>query len=384
LAIGGFGIGTTEFATMGVLPDIAGSMHTSIPTAGHLISLYALGVVVGAPLIAALGARVNRKLLLCVLMAAFALGNLASAVAPSFATLAVARFVSGLPHGAYFGVGAVTAAQLAGPARRAHAFAMVMLGLTVANLVGVPLATLLGQHFGWRSVYLLVAVVGVAAICAIALWLPSVPAADGGSTRRELGALRRPQVWLALATGAVGFGGMFAVYSYVAPIMTGVSGLASSQIWIVLTVFGLGMTIGTAIGGRFADRAVMPTLFVSFAACLVVLVVFALTARSPWCSVTMVFLLGATSSASVPALQTRLMDVAADGQSLAAALNHSALNIANSLGAWLGGVVIAAGLGYASTGWVGAALAAGGLVVAAASLLARRRGPANAARTAAP
>jgi DHA1 family inner membrane transport protein len=373
LAIGGFGIGTTEFATMGVLPDIAGGLHTSIPSAGHLISLYALGVVVGAPLIAALGARVDRKLLLSALMAAFAVGNLASALAPSFGTLAIARFVSGLPHGAYFGVGAVTAARLAGPARRGRAFAMVMLGLTVANVAGVPLATLLGQHFGWRSVYLLVAVAGLCAMCAISLWLPRIPAAADGSMRRELGALRRPQVWFALATGAVGFGGMFAVYSYIAPTVTGVSGLAASQIWLVLTVFGLGMTIGTAVGGRLADHAVMPTLFGSFAATLAVLVAFALTAGNPWAAVTLVFLLGAVSSASVPALQTRLMDVAADGQALAAALNHSALNIANSLGAWLGGLVIAAGLGYRATGWVGAALAAGGLLVGAVSLRAGRR-----------
>jgi DHA1 family inner membrane transport protein len=372
LALGGFAIGTTEFATMGVLPDIADDLHTSIPSAGHLISLYALGVVVGAPLFAVLGARMRRKNLLVVLMAIFALGNFASVLAPNFAVLALARFASGLPHGAFFGIGSVVAATLL-PHARAHAFAMMMLGLTVANVVGVPLATVLGQQFGWRSTYALVTVVAALTMAAVFFWIPLDDVHDDAGIRRELGALGRLQVWMALLIGAIGFGGFFAVYSYIAPTMTKVAGLHSSQIWFVLMTFGIGMTIGNVIGGRLADRAVVPTIYAGLGGVLVVLVTFTVAAHHAIPAIACVFGLGMMGSVAIPALQTRLMDVSADAQSLAAALNHSALNIANSLGAWLGGLVIAAGYGYASTGWVGAGLAAGGIAIVSVSVVAGRR-----------
>jgi DHA1 family inner membrane transport protein len=374
LALGGFAIGTTEFATMGVLPDISRSLGTSIPASGHLISLYALGVVVGAPLFAIFGARLPRKTLLLALMSAIAAGNLASALAPTFSTLAAARFVSGLPHGAFFGIGSVVAASLAPPERRARAVSMMMLGLTVANVAGVPVSTLLGQSFGWRITYVLVTVVAVATVGAILLWIPALPAQSAAAMRRELGAFRRLQVWLALLTGAVGFGGFFAVYSYIAPTMTDVAGFSPAGISIILALFGLGMTLGNLVGGRLADVSVMGTIYVAQASVIVVLVGFTFAAHNAVTAAIAVFLLGATGSATVPALQTRLMDVSADAQSLAAALNHSALNIANALGAWLGGLVIAAGYGYTSTAWVGAGLAVCGLAIATSSGLIDRRG----------
>ena len=367
LALGGFGIGTTEFATMGVLPDVTGDLGATIPQGGHLVSAYALGVVVGAPVLAILAARLPRKMLLLALMAAFTVGNALSALAPTFTTLEVARFASGLPHGAYFGIAAIVAASLVPPGRRARAVARVMLGLTVANIVGVPLATTLGQHFGWRSTYWSVAVIGVLAVLAVARFVPPVAALPGASPRRELGALGRPQVLLALLVGAVGFGGFFAVYSYITPTLTEVSGFGAAAVPLALALFGLGMTVGTELGGRLADRSVVGTIYTGMAASGAVLLLFTVTAHHPVTAAVTVFLIGATGSTTLPALQTRLMDVAGDAQSLAAAGNHAALNVANALGAYLGGLVLAAGYGYTAPAVVGAALAAAGLVVMLAS-----------------
>ena len=362
---------------MGVLPDIAGSLRTSIPVAGHLVSLYALGVVVGAPLFAVVGARLPRKTLLLLLMSGVAVGNLGSALAPTFGTLELARFVSGLPHGAYFGIGSLVAASLVPAGQRGRGVAMMMLGLTVANLIGVPVSTRLGQIFGWQAAYVLVAATAAVTVAAILRWVPApriaAPSVNGAVVRRELGAFSRLPVWLALLTGAVGFGGFFAVYSYIAPTMTTVAGFGRSDIWIVLVLFGLGMTIGNLLGGRLVDRSVTLAIYAALGSMTVVLVAFALTAHHTLLAAFLIFLLGAGGMSAVPALQTRLMDVAADAQSLAAALNHSALNIANALGAWLGGLVIAAGYGYVSTAWVGVLLAVAGLAVATVSVLVDRR-----------
>jgi DHA1 family inner membrane transport protein len=373
LALGGFGIGTTEFATMGVLPEISSDLHASIPATGHLISLYALGVVVGAPLLAVLGARLPRKQLLLALMAAFTVGNLASAVAPSFGVLAIARFVSGLPHGAYFGIGSVVAARLVPPSRRGQAVSMMMAGLTVANLLGVPLSTVLGQAFGWRATYVVVTVIAVLTLLALTAWLPRVAPDASVGMRTELAGLRRPQLWLAVLTGAVGFGGFFAVYSYIAPTLTEVSGYSSGAIPLVLALFGLGMTLGNLLGGRLADFSVQRTLALGLTALIAVQIAFTFAVHARIPAAIGVFLLGASGSAMIPALQARLMDVSGRAQSLGAALNHSALNVANALGAWLGGLVIAAGFGYPSTAWVGAGLAAAGLVVVAFSGWGERR-----------
>ncbi|WP_371851980.1 MFS transporter [Nocardia ignorata] len=373
LALGGFGIGTTEFVTMGLLPDIAAAFGISEPSAGHAVSAYALGVVVGAPLIAALCARVPRKKLLIVLMAAFTLGNAATVLAPTFGTLVAARFVSGLPHGAYFGVASLAAATLAPVGQRAKAVAAVMLGLSVANVVGVPGATWLGQHFGWRDAYVVVAFIGVATVAALWRYLPALRDMKITNPMTELGALRRPQVLLTLAVGAIGFGGMFAVYTYIATTMTDVAGMPIGAVPIVLALFGLGMIAGNIIGGILADRGVDRSIFAAMIAMVVILAGFVLAAHNPITAAVGAFLVGASGAALAPGLQTRLMDVAADAQTLAAALNHAALNIANAAGAWLGGLVIAAGLGYTAPALVGAVLAVAGVALFTATVVLARR-----------
>jgi DHA1 family inner membrane transport protein len=373
LALGGFGIGTTEFASMGVLPDIARDLDVSIPTAGNAITAYAVGVVVGAPLFAVMGARLPRKGLLLAMMTAIGAANLLSALAPTFGMLVVARFLSGLPHGAYFGFAAVVASSLVPPERRARAVAMTMTGLTVANIVGVPLTTVLGQSFGWRSTYVTVVVIAVLALVAVEGLVPRVSAVEGASRRRELAAMRRPLVWLTLLVGAIGFGGFFAVYSYIAPTLTEVGGYSEAGIPIVLALMGLGMTVGTVVGGYLADRSVLRTLVLSPLATIAVLLGFTVTAHGVVTAALTIFALGTVTSTALPALTTRLLDVSGDGKALAATLNHSALNVANAIGAWLGGVVIAAGLGYTAPAVVGAGLAAAGLVVLGISVVIERR-----------
>lgn len=373
LALGGFAIGTTEFVTMGLLPQIARGVHISIPTAGHVVSSYALGVVVGAPLVATIAAKLPRKSVLLALMVAFAVGNVASALAPNYAVLMLARFVSGLPHGAFFGIGSVVAASLVPRHRRTAAVALMLTGLTVANVVGVPLATLLGQHLGWQWPYVLVAAIATATVLAVGIWVPAQPAEHTASARSELSALARPQVWLTLGVGTVGFGGMFATFSYITPTMTHLAGFDISVVPLILVVYGVGMTTGTMLSGRVAAYGMLRGMIGALAAIAVLLAVFGPLARHPASAVPAVFLLGMLPSILVPLLQTRLMDVAREGQSLAAALNHSTLNIANALGAWLGGVVLAHGLGYEWPSRVGAVLAAGGIAIAVVSAVLQRR-----------
>ncbi|WP_373862084.1 MFS transporter [Nocardia farcinica] len=374
LALGGFGIGTTEFVTMGLLPDIAVAMHVSEPTAGHAVSAYALGVVVGAPLLAALCARVPRKRLLVALMVAFTLGNLATVLAPTFHTLVAARFVAGLPHGAYFGVASLAAASLAPVGRRAKAVAAVMLGLSAANVVGVPAATWLGQHFGWRDAFVVVALIGAATVAALLRFVPELTGLVITNPLTELGALRRTQVLATLAVGAIGFGGMFAVYTYIATTLTDVAGMAAGAVPLVLALFGLGMVAGNVAGGVLADRGVDRSIFAAMVTMAVVLAAFAAAAHHPVTAAIGAFLVGASGAALAPGLQTRLMDVAADAQTLAAALNHAALNIANAAGAWLGGLVIAAGFGYTAPALVGAGLAVTGVLLFTVTVWAARRG----------
>ena len=373
LALGGFAIGTTEFVTMGLLPDIATGVGVSIPTAGHVISAYALGVVVGAPVLAALGARLPRRALLVGLMVAFLAGNALSALAPGSTTLLLARFVSGLPHGAYFGVASLVAASLVGAELRGRAVSTVMLGLAVANVAGVPAATWLGQTLGWRSAYWAVVVLAVLTVAAVLAVVPSAPGDRDATVRAELGALRRPQVLLTLAVGTVGFGGMFAVYSYVAPLATEVTGLSRGTVPWVLFAFGVGGVIGTALGGRLADLALFRSLVGTLVALAVLLVLVGPAAGSGPTLLAGIFLLAVAASTLVVCLQLRLMEVAGEARMLGAALNHSALNAANALGAWLGGAVIAAGYGYTAPSLVGAGLAVLGLAALAASAVLRRR-----------
>jgi DHA1 family inner membrane transport protein len=373
LALGGFAIGTTEFVTMGVLPDIAEGVGVDIPSAGHVISAYALGVVVGAPIIAALSARLPRRALLVGLMGAFLIGNGLSAMAPGYGTLLIARFVAGLPHGAYFGVASLVAASLVAPKLRGRAVSSVMLGLAVAMVAGVPAATWLGHTLGWRSAYWTVVVLAAVTVTAVLAVVPSSPGRPAATIRGELGALRRPQVILTLLIGIVGFGGMFALYSYIAPVVTDVAGLSRGMVPWVLLAYGAGGVVGTMLGGRLADLALFRALVGSLGTLAVLLAVVALTATSPAALVVGVFLVSVSASVLAICLQMRLMETAGDAQMLGAALNHSALNMANALGAWLGGLVIAAGFGYRAPSVVGAGLAVAGLLPLAASAVLRRR-----------
>jgi len=375
LALGGFAIGTTEFVTMGLLPDIAGGIGVDIPTAGHVISFYALGVVVGAPVIAALGTRLPRRGLLLGLMGAFVVGNALTALAPSYGSLLAARFLAGLPHGAYFGVASLVAASLVAPHLRGRAVSSVMLGLAVANVAGVPAAAWLGQQAGWRSAYWAVVAVAVLTIAALVAVVPAAPGNQEATLRSELGALRRPQVLLTLLVGIVGFGGMFAVYSYIAPLVTDVTGMSRGAIPWVLFAFGAGGVVGTALGGRLADAALFRSLVGANVATGILLALVPLAARTPGTVIAVIFTFSMSASVLVVCLQMRLMEVAGEAQMLGAALNHSALNAANALGAWLGGLVIAAGLGYTAPGPVGAGLAVLGLLALSVSAALRRRDP---------
>ncbi|NKK98855.1 MFS transporter [Rhizobium leguminosarum bv. viciae] len=372
LACGGFGIGTGEFAIMGLLPNVAETFSVTTPQAGYVISAYALGVVVGAPVIAVLAAKMARRTLLLTLMLIFAAGNISSAMAPTFETFTLLRFVSGLPHGAYFGVAALVAASMVPAHRRARAIGRVMLGLTVATLLGTPLTTFFGQSLDWQVAFFSVGVLGLLTVALIWFNVPKDRVSAEAGFLRELGAFRRPQVWLTLGIAAVGYGGMFAMFSYIASTTTEVAMLPEAAVPIMLVLFGVGMNAGNFIGSWLADKSLLGTIGGSLVYNIVVLTTFSLTAANPYLLGLSVFLVGCGFAAG-PALQTRLMDVAADAQTLAAASNHSAFNIANAIGAWLGGLVIAGGYGFAATGYVGAALSFLGLFVFAASLRLERR-----------
>jgi len=363
LATGGFAIGTTEFVSMGLLPQLARGVGATIPATGHAISAYALGVVVGAPLIAFLGAKLPRRGLLVALMVAFAAGNALSALATSYGGLLVARFAAGFPHGAYFGVASLVAASIARPDRRGRAVAQVMLGLSFANVVGVPAATWLGQNLGWRSAYWLVTGLGLLTAALVLAFVPSCPGDRDASWRKELGALKRPQVLLTLLAGAIGFGGMFAMYTYIVPTLTDVGGLPESVAPIFLLAFGLGMVFGTWLAGELADWSVWRSLAIGGAGQGLLLLAFAAAAPAGWWTLPIVFGITATGSILVINLQLRLMEIAGEAQTMGAAMNHASLNIANALGAWLGGLVVAAGWGYQAPSVVGFGLAMVGLLV---------------------
>ncbi len=365
LAVGGFAIGTSEFVVMGLMPEISRGFGVDEPQVGHVISAYALGVVVGAPLLAILGGRLPRRTLLLLLMAFYALGNLASALAPGYHAMLVFRFVAGLPHGAYFGVASLVAASISPPEQRGAAVGRPLLGLAVALLVGNPLATWLGQVAGWRWAFALVAVIAVLTVAMVARYLPRAAVeADAAppDVRGELRDFNRQPVWLALGIGAIGFAGMFCVFSYLAPTLINVTGVPSTWIPFGLVAFGLGGIGGNLAGGwlfdRFGFRAALYVLLWSLA----LLLLFPAAAQSSWTIFPAVVALG-TMGALANILQAHLMDVAGGAQTLAAASNHSAFNAANALGPWLGGMAISAGLGWTSTGYVGAATAVGGLLV---------------------
>lgn len=382
LALGGFGIGATEFAAMGLLPEIAQNLlpaqyatdpEAALGRVGALITAYALGVVVGAPTIAAWVAKHPRRAVLLWLGASFTALTVLSSLAPTLETAIVARFLAGLPHGAYFGIASLAAADLMGPGMRGRGVASVLLGLTVANIVGVPAVTAVGQAFDWRAAYFAIAAIFACATAAIAMTLPSGPGQPAATIRSELSALASGRVWLAIGIGAIGFGGFFAAYSYVSPLITEVAGLPVSAVPWTLAAIGIGMTCGTVLGGRLADRSPLRSLALILPLFALMLCAIALIARQPVALVIGLMLLGFLSSTMGPLVQVRLMDVARDAQTLAAALNHSALNIGNGVGAALAAAVVAAGLGFRAPLWAGAILAAFGVLMVLGSLAADRR-----------
>lgn len=374
LAIGGFAIGTTEFVTMGLLPDIADGINRSIADTGHIVSAYALGVVVGAPVIVSLTARRPRRQLAVALILAVGIGNAITALAQSYNGLMVARFIAGLPHGAYFGVASLLAASLVEPGRKGRAVSGVMLGLSVATVAGVPASTWLGQNLGWRSAYWVV--LAISLICAVMIraYGPKVPGNGSASVRGELSALSKPEVLFAAAAGMIGFGGIFAMYSYIAPAVTHVVGLPRAAIAWFLLLYGLGSVLGSWLAGRLADIDVSITVIGGFIALAAATAAFAALSWLWPLAAVLVFAIGAIGSVIAITLQIRLMESAGDAEMLGAALNHSALNIGNGLGAWLGSVVIAAGFGYRAPSLVGAGLALAGVLVFSLGLMVGRRG----------
>ena len=388
LALGGFGIGTTEFATMGILPLTAAELvpgfaddpARGIAHAGWIITAYALGVVVGAPLVSIWAARMSQRTLVLLLVAAFTVANLASGLMPTFELTLLARFVAAIPHGAYFGVASLLAARIMGPGRQGAGIALALSGLTIANVIGVPLGTWLGQVAGWRWTYVAVAVIFALTLALAAAFLPSVPGDPTRSAKRELAAFRNPRLWLMIAVACVGFGGFFAVYSYAAEIVTRVALLPESAIaWLLATV-GLGMTVGNIVGGWASDKSLRRTIMSAFPAFTLSLALFALLGAIPVALFVLAFFVGASSSALIPTIQARIIRTAGEAELLGAATNHAAFNVGNALGAALGGAVIAAGFGYLAPAWLGVALAAVGFALALWSLHVDR-GPDTAAHS---
>ncbi len=372
LSLGGFAIGTSEFASMGLMLEISRGLGIGEAQVGHLISAYAIGVVVGAPVLAFAGAGISRRALLLGLMGFYAAGNLASALAPNYPTMLLARFVAGLPHGAYFGVAMLVAASISPPAQRGAAVSKVLLGLSVAILVGNPLTTWLGQQFTWRTAFVLVSLLALATVAMVARHLQPDPHEVRTSPMRELRAFNRPQVWLALAIGAIGFAGMFCVFTYLAPTLVNITGMDERWMPVAVGLFGVGAIIGNVAGGKLVDRLQFRAAGVLLLWSIVVLLLFPLAAHSVWSVAPAIIAVG-TMGALAVALQTRLMDAAGEAQTLAAASNHAAFNTANALGPWLGGMAIGAGFGHASTGYVGAATALAGLLLWGVAMLLERR-----------
>ncbi len=363
LAIGGFAIGTTEFASMGLVPQIAADFGVADPAAGWAITAYAMGVVVGAPTLTVAAARFNRKHTLLLLMGMFVVGHLFSVLASSLNLLVLARFVAGLPHGAFFGVGAVVGAAIAGPGNRAKAIGAMMAGLTVANMIGVPFSARVGQLLGWRAMYVIVGALGIITLIAIWRMVPSRIDTPTNGIRYELRALRNGPLWISFVAGGVGFGGLFAVYTYVGGLVTEVGKMSESAVPLVMGLFGLGMTIGVLIGGKLTDNGVLRTVFLGLISTILTLVLLGLTGHNSVALVIWMFGLGVTSQILGLSLQARLMDLSPLAPALGAALCHSALNLGNAEGAFLGGRVIAATGGYLGTAWAGAGVTLIGMVI---------------------
>ncbi|CAA2104941.1 MFS transporter [Variovorax paradoxus] len=377
LTAGAFGIGTTEFVIMGLLMQVSTDLHVSITAAGLLISGYALGVAVGAPVLTIATRKLPRKTVLLALMAIFTLGNLACALAPSYEMLMAARVITSLAHGTFFGVGSVVATGLVAPEKRASAIAIMFTGLTAATLLGVPAGAWLGLQFGWRSAFWAVTAIGLLALVVLAAFVPRVRGeVKPAPLREELAVLARPQVLLGLAMTVLGFAGVFVVYTYIQPLLTRLTGLSESAVSPVLLVFGGGMALGNILGGKLADRAPMAAVLATLVALAAVLGAMQFTIGTPFAAVVFVGLLGVASFATVAPMQLRVLEKASGaGQNLASSLNIAAFNLGNALGAWVGGVVIDHGPGLRSLGWVAALLTLAGLTIALWSRSLDRREP---------
>ncbi|WP_040804220.1 MFS transporter [Nocardia concava] len=374
LAIGAFGIGTAEFVIMGLLPEVAGDYGVSIPTAGWLVTGYALGVMLGAPVMTALGTKVSRKGMLMLLMGLFIAGNLLSALAPVFGVMLLGRVVASLTHGAFFGIGSVVAADLVAPEKKAGAIAMMFTGLTLANVIGVPLGTFIGQSSSWRITFALVAALGVAGLVGVAKLVPDLPKPEGVHLRHELAAFKNIQVLLALAMTVLGFGGVFAAITYIAPMMTEAAGFSDGAVTWLLVLFGAGMFVGNLVGGKFADRAPLVMLVLPLTGLAIALGLFTVTAHDKVAAAVTLFAIGVLGFATVPSLQKRVLDQAHAAPTLASAMNIGAFNLGNAIAAWLGGLVIAAGFDYTATNWVGVGLAVSALLLAFVAEALERRG----------
>ncbi|GAA1407936.1 MFS transporter [Glutamicibacter uratoxydans] len=367
LATGAFGIATTEFVIMGLLPQVGADFGVSVPTAGWLVTGYALGVMFGAPITTVLGTKISRKKMLLGLMGLLIIGNIVSALAPTFGIMLAGRIIASLAHGSFFGIGSVVAAELVAPEKKAGAIAMMFTGSTIANVIGVPAGTFLGQTAGWRTTFVMVAVIGLIGMLSVAKLVPEMPKPQNVRVKNELAAFRSIQVVLAMAMTVLGFGGVFAAITYIAPMMTQVAGFQESSVTWLMVVFGLGMVAGNLIGGKFADRKLMPMLFTALGGLALVLALFTFLADIKPIAVLSIFLIGALGFATVPPLQKRVLDYAHGAPTLASAANIGAFNLGNALAAWLGGMTISAGLGLTSANMVGAVLAASALVLAIVS-----------------
>ncbi|MNW39135.1 Inner membrane transport protein YdhP [compost metagenome] len=372
LTVAAFAIGMTEFVIMGILPNVAEDLHVSIPSAGQLITAYAMGVAIGAPILTILTQRIPQKRLLCLLMVLFILGNGVSVIAPNYGVLMVARILTSLTHGTFFGVGAVIAASLVRPDKRAGAVSIMMAGLTIANIIGVPLGTFIGQHMGWRASFGAIAIMGVIALIGIALFIPQIKQDEPISLATQIRSLLRPKLLLFLLIGALGNTSLFAVFTYIAPLLQQITGFAEHSVTWILIIFGFGVTIGNIIGGKLADWKLMPSLIGLYLLICILLAIFTFSIQSPVAAVITIFLWGAASFGVMPGLQIRIMSLAKSAPALASTSSHSAGNLGNAAGAFIGGVVITH-VGLSSLPWVGSIIVALGLVLLVLSFVQDRK-----------
>ena len=371
LAIGAFAIGSTEFVVIGLLPQIADGLSVSVPAMGLLITAYAIGVVVGAPTLTALSSVLTTRQTLMSLMGVFIVGNTLSALAPSYTVLMIARVITALGHGSFFGVGAIAARRAVVPEKATQAISLMFLGLTISNIVGVPGATWLGQHIGWRWIFVIIAAIGVVTVAALRAWLPNDDIRI--DLRVEMTAFRRRQVWFGLGITTIGFGSLFAVYSYISPIMTELAGVSENGVTVVLMLFGIGTTIGALVGGRAGDRFGLPAVAVGLTATTGLLVLFTVTSHNAVLATATLVMFGIVGFSLGPIVQNRIIESAGAGGSMVSAANQGAFNIANAIGAAGGAYVIRAGFGLTGTMWVGAALAAAGAVMVTFAVVGERR-----------